>query len=60
MRPELGGSCSGKGVHYGLGKHVLAVEKGDRSPPSDIVNAFKVSNRGESYGSGVGLELFCR
>lgn len=47
MRPELGSSCSGKDVHYGLGKHVLAVEKGDRSPPQDIVNVFKVSNLGE-------------
>lgn len=30
------------GVHYGLGKHVLAVEQDDPNLPSNIVNVFKV------------------
>jgi hypothetical protein len=30
------------GVKYGLGRHVVAVEKEDPNPPEYLVNVFKV------------------
>lgn len=48
------------GVHYGLGKHVLAVEDADRAPPQDLINVFKVSGHGKRKGRAVSSNTIFR